>query len=55
MLNLHFLNPFFKCNCAQFCNYEIIFKLIDVISDDEKEKLLEDFREKVKGYKELLI
>ena len=30
----------------------MIFKLIDVLSDDEKEKLLKGLREKVKSYKE---
>ena len=33
----------------------MIFKLIDFLNDDEKEKLLKGLKEKVKSYKELLI
>ena len=55
LLNLHFLGPFLKCNCSSLCSYEMIFTLIDVLDDEEKNELLKGLSLKVKNYKETLI
>jgi hypothetical protein len=54
LLNLHFLGPYLKCNGASLCSYEMIFKLIDLLNDDEKNELLKGLSSKIENYKNLL-
>jgi len=36
-----------KCNGASLCSYEMIFKLIDVLKDEEKNDLLKGLSSKI--------
>ena len=52
MLNLHFLGPFLKNSHASLGAQELIFDLIWVLKADDKAKLLEHLRDKMKDMRE---
>lgn len=55
MLNLHFLGPYLKNNCASEHSYDLIFQLIRVQSDTVRTNIFDKLTQDVKKLKDDLL